>query len=49
MKDYSASKKLVAAGKTTWEELAELGLAIINTESPMELALRQARKKETGE
>lgn len=44
LKCYSAAKKKVASGETTWEELEALGLVMSKDETPFEAAFR--RKKE---
>ena len=44
MKDYSEAKKEVDNGRTTWEELEELGLAAPKASS-MADAIKKAREK----
>lgn len=45
MKCYSEAKKLVEVGKTTWAELAILGLADIASNSKFSQALQKKRQE----
>ena len=47
MKCYSSAKKLVTIGKTTWDELVEMGMAEI--EATDEFTLEFQRRKQDAE
>lgn len=46
MQCYSAAKKLVDAGKTTWEELAEMGLVATSSESKFLKAFNNHKRED---